>query len=40
MAIFIDEWLKRIPDFRIKVGTTPVVSTGLVNSMSEMWLEW
>ena len=40
MAIFIDEWLKRIPDFRIKVGTTPVVSTGLVNLMSEMWLEW
>lgn len=40
MAIFVEEWLPRIPDFRIKAGTTPKVTTGLVNSMSEMWLEW
>jgi len=40
IGIFIEEWLPRIPDFRIKTGTTPKVTTGLVNSMSEMWLEW
>lgn len=40
MTIFIEEWLPRIPDFRIKAGTTPVVTTGLVNSMADMWLEW
>jgi cytochrome P450 len=40
IAIFIEEWLAQIPDFRIKAGTTPVVTTGLVNSMGEMWLEW
>jgi cytochrome P450 len=40
IAIFIEEWLARIPDFRIKAGTTPIMTTGLVNSMSQMWLEW
>lgn len=40
MAIFLEEWLVRIPEFHIKPGTTPKVTTGLVNSMSEMWLAW
>jgi cytochrome P450 len=40
IGIFLEEWLPRIPEFHIKPGTTPKVTTGLVNSMSEMWLAW
>lgn len=40
IRIFLQEWLPRIPDFRIKPGTRPHVTTGVVNSMSELHLEW
>ena len=40
IRIFLEEWLARIPDFRIAEGTTPRVTTGIVNSMVELQLEW
>ncbi len=40
LKIFLDEWLKRIPDFRIKSGTVPKTATGIVHGVTEMWLEW
>lgn len=40
LAIFLEEWLTRMPEFRIKSGTAPVVTTGLVNSVLEMHFEW
>ena len=40
MRIFIEEWLKRIPDFRIAEGKAPVVERGMVNSMRSLWLQW
>ncbi|ATE66318.1 cytochrome P450 [Rhizorhabdus dicambivorans] len=40
MKVFLQEWLKRIPEFRIKSGTTPVATIGATNSMQELWLSW
>lgn len=40
MAVFLEEWLKRIPDFRITPGTRPVYVEGTVNSMVELQLSW
>lgn len=40
LKIFLQEWLKRIPDFRIKPGTRPVFTTGIVNALTELHLEW
>lgn len=40
LKIFLQEWLKRIPDFRIKPGTRPVFTTGIVNALTELRLEW
>ncbi|MFZ1989402.1 MAG: cytochrome P450 [Alphaproteobacteria bacterium] len=40
LRIFLEEWLKRIPDFRIKPGTVPKTATGIVHGVTEMWLEW
>ena len=33
-----EEWLKRIPDFGIKPGTTPVYQTGFLRSMRKLEL--
>jgi cytochrome P450 len=40
LKIFLQEWLKRIPDFWIKPGTRPVFTTGVVNALTELHLEW
>ena len=40
IKIFLEEWLKRIPDFGIKPGTTPVTSSGSVNTVKELYLSW
>lgn len=40
LRIFLEEWLKRIPEFNIKPGTTPVTGTGIIHGVTEMWLRW
>ena len=40
IKIFLQEWLKRIPDFRIKRGTKPVLATGMVNGVLRLDLVW
>jgi cytochrome P450 len=40
IRVFLEEWLKRIPDFQIKPGTQPVIATGLVNGVLELKLSW
>jgi cytochrome P450 len=40
IKIFLQEWLTRIPEFSIKPGTRPKVTTGLVNAMGELHLVW
>lgn len=40
IKVFLQEWLARIPDFRIVPGTRPRMVTGNVNSMLELHLEW
>ena len=37
---FLKEWFARIPDFEIKPGTHPVIATGMVNGVLELWLSW
>lgn len=38
--IFLEEWLKRIPDFRIKSGATVVTDSGIVHSVTSLPLAW
>jgi cytochrome P450 len=40
IMVFLEEWLKRIPDFKLKPGTKPVTKTGMVNSVDTLWLSW
>lgn len=40
LAVFISEWLKRIPHFQVKPGTEPVYETGFLRAMSSLYLEW
>lgn len=40
IAIFLEEWLARIPDFRIKPGATPTYGSGSVNGVLSLPLEW
>jgi cytochrome P450 len=40
IRIFLQEWLSRIPDFRIKPGTKPVLATGMVNGVLSLDLCW
>jgi len=40
IRIFLQEWLSRVPDFRIKPGTKPVLATGLVNGVLRLDLCW
>jgi cytochrome P450 len=40
IRIFLEEWLARIPDFRVRPGTKPSFVTGVVNSISDLHLEW
>jgi len=40
LRVFLDHWLRRIPDFAIKPGTRPVMATGLVNGILRLELVW
>jgi len=40
LKIFLQEWLKRIPDFAIAPGTTPSFTTGFVTGLTELKLVW
>jgi cytochrome P450 len=40
VMVWLEEWLPRIPEFRIKKGTTPRQQSAMVNTVSELWLEW
>lgn len=40
MRLFLNHWLRRIPEFRIKPGEKPVTSSGSVNGMLYLPLCW
>lgn len=40
LRIFLEEWLKRIPDFAIKPGTSPKVSARSVATLTSLELVW
>jgi cytochrome P450 len=40
IQIFLQEWLRRIPDFRVKPGTKPALATGMVNGVLRLALVW
>jgi cytochrome P450 len=40
LRIFLEEWLKRIPDFAIKPGTNPKVSARTVATITQLELVW
>ncbi|AIT82093.1 hypothetical protein JI59_21395 (plasmid) [Novosphingobium pentaromativorans US6-1] len=40
IGVFLEEWLAKIPDFRIAKGETPVTRSGPVNGMEYLPLEW
>ena len=40
LRIFLEEWLKRIPDFEVKPGTNPRVSARSVATLTELELVW
>ena len=40
VRIFLEEWLARIPDFRIAPGTTPRFVSGLTNAVRHLDLCW
>lgn len=40
IRVFLEEWLKRIPDFSIKAGTRAVTATGAVAGVLELPLVW
>ncbi|MBV9996747.1 MAG: cytochrome P450 [Caulobacteraceae bacterium] len=40
IKVFLEEWLKRIPDFQVKPGTKPVLVTGRVSSVVRLELSW
>jgi cytochrome P450 len=40
IRIFLEEWLKRIPNFRIKPGSRNPTAGGMVNGILQLHLEW
>jgi cytochrome P450 len=40
VMVWLQEWLPRIPEFRIKDGTVPRQQSAMVNTVSELWLQW
>jgi cytochrome P450 len=40
LRVFLREWLKRIPQFRIKAGETPVTAPGKANCVRYLPLTW
>jgi len=39
-TIFLEEWLRRIPDFAVKPGTKPIMKAAPTNTVEELWLQW
>ena len=40
IRIFLEEWLRRIPEFSIKPGTRPILATGMVSGVLRLDLVW
>lgn len=40
MRIFIEEWLRRVPEFRVADGFEPLFRAGLVMAINQLPLEW
>lgn len=40
LRVFLTEWLKRIPEFRIRPGTVPHAVGGPANALESLYLEW
>jgi len=40
IRIFLETWLARMPDFRLKPGTRPAMVSGMTNGVRELWLSW
>jgi cytochrome P450 len=40
LAIFLEEWLKRIPDFHLAPGAPPVTRGGNILAVKSLVLEW
>jgi cytochrome P450 len=40
LRVFLEEWLRRVPDFSLKPGARPVTSSGQVNGMLSLPLVW
>ena len=40
VMVWLQEWLPRIPKFRIKEDTVPRQQSAMVNTVSELWLQW
>jgi len=40
VKVTLEEWLKRIPEFRVAPGTHPVYQSGIVAAVDDLILEW
>jgi camphor 5-monooxygenase len=40
MTVTLQEWLKRIPEFRVVEGVKPQYRTGMVATVENIHLEW
>jgi cytochrome P450 len=40
LTVFLEEWLRRIPNFRVKPGTAPTYETAFMRAMKSLHLEW
>jgi cytochrome P450 len=40
LKVFLEEWLKRIPDFQIEPGSKPEFAIGMVNTVTRLPLVW
>jgi cytochrome P450 len=40
LKVFLEEWLKRIPDFRVEPGQRPQFAVGMVNTVTILPLVW
>jgi cytochrome P450 len=40
MLVWLEEWFKRMPEFRVKLGTVPQQDSSAVLVVSELWLSW
>jgi cytochrome P450 len=40
IAVFLDEWLSRIPEFELKPGSRPQMASGHVNGVTRLELVW